>query len=94
MYQDLIVFHKIGKIIGENFQEVGVIQGDNMEPVLFLFLMAAFAEILEEIWKDNGLEKVEFQWVSDHDFEKGEGVVKSHAKYQYKSQKAVTFTVM
>ena len=32
-------------------QSVGVRQGDNMAPVLFLFLMAVFAETLELEWK-------------------------------------------
>ena len=32
-------------------QSVGVRQGDNMAPVLFLFLMTAFAETLEIVWK-------------------------------------------
>ena len=41
-----------------------------------------------------GPEKVEFQQVSDNDFEKGEGVIKSHTKDQYKSRKEVTSTVM
>ena len=65
-----------------------------MAPVLFLFLMATFAESLEDIWEEKGLEKVEFQRLSDDDFKKGEGFVKSHTKSQYKSIKSVTFTVM
>ncbi len=32
-------------------QSVEVHQGDNMAPVLFLFLMTAFAETLELVWK-------------------------------------------
>ena len=38
---------KIEKEIVEIPQSVGVCQGDNMAPVLFLFLMTAFAETLE-----------------------------------------------
>lgn len=33
-------------------------QGDNMAPVLFLFLMSAFAETLEEEWKRHDIEVV------------------------------------
>jgi hypothetical protein len=35
----------------EFHQEVGIRQGDNMAPVLFLFLMTAFAETLEMEWQ-------------------------------------------
>ena len=87
-------FYQIGNSIEEIIEEVGVRQGDNMSYVLFIFLIDTFAEILEEIWEDNGLKKVELQRVSDDDFEKGEGVVNSHTKAQYNSRKAVTFTVL
>ena len=40
--------------------KVGVKQGDNMAPVLFLFLMMAFAETLEDKWTDLGLSKAHF----------------------------------
>ena len=56
--------------------------------------MSAFSEIQEGIWEENRLEKVKFQRVSENYFEKGERVMKSHAKFQYKSIKAVAFTVM
>mmetsp|Transcript_13116 Transcript_13116/g.31049 ORF Transcript_13116/g.31049 Transcript_13116/m.31049 type:complete len:113 (+) Transcript_13116:48-386(+) len=42
MYTDLTVVLKIGKSVKEILQEVGVRQGDNMAPVLFLFIMNAF----------------------------------------------------
>ena len=50
-YQDLVVVLKIEKEVVELPQTVGVRQGDNMAPVLFLFLMSAFAETLEAEWK-------------------------------------------
>ena len=53
MYQDLIVIIKIGRIIAEIIQEVELRQGDNMAHVIFLFLIVAFSESLEEIWEDN-----------------------------------------
>jgi len=42
---------KIENKIKEIPQSVGVRQGDNMVPVLFLFLMTAFAQTLELEWK-------------------------------------------
>jgi hypothetical protein len=50
-YQDLVVVLKIEKEVVELPQTVDVRQGDNMAPVLFLFLMSAFAEMLEAEWK-------------------------------------------
>ena len=50
LYTDLWVILKIGKEKKEIQQKVGVRQGDNMSPVLFLFMMAAFAETLENEW--------------------------------------------
>jgi hypothetical protein len=47
MYTDLKVVFKIDKEIREILQSVGVRQGDNMAPVLFLFLMSAVAKTLE-----------------------------------------------
>ena len=34
---------------------VGGQQGDNMAPVLFLFLMMAFAKTLELVWKERDI---------------------------------------
>jgi hypothetical protein len=46
-YCDLLVVLKIEKEVVGLPQMVGVRQGDNMAPVLFLFLMSAFAETLK-----------------------------------------------
>jgi hypothetical protein len=46
-YQDLVVVLKIKQEVVELPQSVGVQQGDNMAPILFLFLMSAFAETLK-----------------------------------------------
>ncbi len=48
LYKDLKAVLKIGKRKLEIMQGVGVRQGDNMVPVLFLFLMAAIAELLDK----------------------------------------------
>ena len=51
----------IGKIDTSIPFEVGVKQGDSVAPVLFLFLMMAFAEVIEQDWDKNGIEKIEFK---------------------------------
>jgi hypothetical protein len=55
IYQDLVVILKIKKDVVELPQSVGVQQGDNMAPVLFLFLMSAIVETLEAKWKNAGI---------------------------------------
>ena len=93
MYTDLIVVLKIGKSVEEILQGVGVRQGDNMAPVLFLFLMNAFAESLEAIWESKGLEKVGVVHASDEDFENGIGNIRRHKKGQFQSSKLEELTV-
>ena len=51
IYTNNICVLKIEKETVEIPQSVGVRQGDNMAPVLFLFLVTAFAETLEIVWK-------------------------------------------
>jgi hypothetical protein len=53
MYTDLKVVLKIDKEICDIIQSIGVCQGNNMAPVLFLFLMSAAAETLKSAWKNN-----------------------------------------
>jgi hypothetical protein len=56
MYQDLEVVLKIEKETVELPQSDGVRQGDNMAPILFLFLMSVFAETLKIEWKAAGID--------------------------------------
>jgi hypothetical protein len=46
MYKDAVVILKVGEESREVPYKVGVKQGDNMAPVLFIYLMNAFAETL------------------------------------------------
>ena len=50
IYTDNVCILKIEKETIEIPQTVGMRQCDNMAPVLFLFLMTAFAKILEIVW--------------------------------------------
>ena len=43
----------------ETLRAVGVQRGDNMAPILFLFVMQAFSETLQDKWeKERGLTKL------------------------------------
>ena len=72
MYTDLKVVIKIGKNKIEISQSVGVRQGDNMAPVLFLFLMAAVSDLIDQAWDREGIEKIEFRRPSDEDIHTGQ----------------------
>eukprot|EP00978_Attheya_sp_CCMP212_P009541 scaffold22572_cov50-Attheya_sp.AAC.1 len=53
LYDDAIVMLKVGTAASRSPPyTVGVKQGGTMAPVLFLFLIQAFAEMLEEEWED------------------------------------------
>ena len=60
MYSNNKVRLIIGKIDIHIPFEVGVKQGDSVAPVLFLFLMMAFAETIEKEWDRHGIQKLEF----------------------------------
>ena len=59
LYSDLHVTLKIGKESTDINQTVGVRQGDNLSPVIFLLVMTAFSEILDKKWEAAGLSRVE-----------------------------------
>ena len=48
MYKDLKIVLNIGKVDEKTSHTVGVQQGDCMAPVLFLFMVMAFADTLEK----------------------------------------------
>jgi len=83
IYQDLIVVLKIEKEIVELPQTVGVQQGDNMAPVLFLFLMSAFAETLEVAWKEAGIDVCTVRSVTGARLTAGNGKVRGHSPKEY-----------
>jgi hypothetical protein len=59
MYKDSIVSFKIGMESRDIKYGIGVKQGDNMAPVLFIYLMNAFVETLASKWN---FDKLEFRW--------------------------------
>ena len=60
MYKDSVVKLVIGEFETTIDFKVGVNQGDSVAPVLFLFIVMAFAETLEKEWTLNGLTKAKF----------------------------------
>ena len=60
MYSNNKVRLVIGKINTPIPFEVGVKQGYSVAPVLFLFLMMAFAETIKKEWHRHGIQKLEF----------------------------------
>ena len=51
----------IGKIDTSIPFKVGVKQADSVDPVLFLFLMMAFAELIEQEWDKHADKKIGFK---------------------------------
>ena len=72
LYKDLKIKFKLGKSIIEILQIVGVRQGDNMAPVLFLFLMAAISQVIDQEFEQNSIEKIEFLRKSDDKYHEGQ----------------------
>ena len=61
MYQDLKVVLNIGKTEETMSQTVGVREGGCVTPVLFIFMVMAFAKTLEREWTRTGLNMITLQ---------------------------------
>ncbi len=83
MYKNLKVVLKIEKEVKEITQSVGVRQGDNMAPVLFLFLMSAAAETLELAWKRAQIQVLTVGHAPDDEIHTG--CVRGHTPKMYLS---------
>eukprot|EP00978_Attheya_sp_CCMP212_P010941 scaffold26612_cov56-Attheya_sp.AAC.9 len=59
MYKDSVGIFKTGVKIREIPYKVEVKQGDNMAPILFIYLMNAFAETLSKRWN---FKKLDYNW--------------------------------
>jgi hypothetical protein len=91
MYTDLKVVLKIDKEIQEITQSVGVRQGDNMAPVLFLFLMSAAAKTLESAWQQADIEVLT---VAHSPYDKlSTGCVRGHTPRMYTSRKLTAYEI-
>jgi hypothetical protein len=94
MYQDLVVVLKIEKEVQELEQSVGVRQGDNMAPVLFLFLMSAFAETLKIEWKNAGISICTMQSVIGTELANGGGKLQGHLPKDYHSRSLTAVKIL
>jgi hypothetical protein len=86
IYQDLVVVLKIEKETAELPQSIGVRQGDNMTPVLCLFLMSVFAETLEIEWKATGIDVCTVRLVVGRKIALGKEKIRGHLPKEYMSQ--------
>ena len=72
MYEGMFVKVKVGKEERCIPYTVGIQQGNNMAPLLFLFPMQAFGEILEKKWVDEwGIESPEYKYFQTKTTERG-----------------------
>ncbi len=72
-------------------QSVGVQQGDNMAPVLFLFLMSAAAETLEPAWRQANIEVLTVAHTPDEEIDTG--CVRGHTPCMYTSRKLTAYEI-
>jgi len=92
IYRNNTCVLKIENEITEIPQTVGVRQGDNMAPVLFLFLMTAFAETLEIVWKDQGIPILSVMTAADEHL--AEGKICSHTPAMFRSKKLAKYEIL
>jgi hypothetical protein len=91
MYTDLTVVLKIDKEICEILQSMGVQQGDNMAPVLFLFLMSTAAETLELAWKRVNIEVLTVAHTPATELDKG--YVRGHTPKMFSSRNLTAYKI-
>jgi len=83
---------KIENEVEEIPQSVGVRQGDNMAPVLFLFLMTTFAQTLELEWKKLGIPILSVMTAGHEHL--ADGKICSHTPKMSKSKKLITYKIL
>jgi len=87
IYRNNTCVLKIENEIEEIPQSVGVCQGDNMAPVLFLFLMTAFAQTLELEWTKLDITILSVMITGDKHL--ADGKICSHTPKMSKSKKSL-----
>jgi hypothetical protein len=92
IYRNNTCVLKIENEFTEIPQTVGVRQGDNMAPVLFLFLVTAFAETLGIVWKDQGIPILSVMTAADEHL--AEGKICSHTPAMFRSKKLARYEIL
>jgi hypothetical protein len=92
IYSDNICVLKIEKETVKIPQSVGVRQGDNMAPVLFLFLMTAFAETLEIVWKQQEIPVISVMMATGDNMI--DGRICSHTLTVFKSKNLTAYEIL
>ena len=92
MYRNNTCVQKIENVITEIPYTVGVWQGDNMGPVLFLFLMTASAKTLELVWKDQDIPILSVMTAAGEHLAEGE--ICSHTPAMFRSKKLATYGIL
>jgi hypothetical protein len=92
IYRNNTCVLKIENEVEEIPQSVGVRQGDNMVPVLFLFLMTAFAETLKLVWKQMDIPILSVMMTADKNLP--EGKICSHTLAMFKLKKLTTYEIL
>ncbi|MHA7927757.1 MAG: reverse transcriptase domain-containing protein, partial [Marinobacter sp.] len=72
IYNNVMVRLTIGDEVLEIPYTIGVQQGDNMAPLLFIFLMQAVAETLDKKWTTEGLRPLSYRAPKHHQKKNGE----------------------
>jgi hypothetical protein len=83
---------KIEKEIVEIPRSVGICQGDNMAPVLFFFLMTAFAETLKTVWRQQEIPILSVMTARDDNLINGK--ICSHTPTMFKSTKLIAYEIL
>ena len=94
MYQDLVVIVKVGNEERKIPQTVGVRQGDNLSPVLFIFMMSTFAEALENEWGKNSMRQAEFVRVSHDELDNQVGQILGRGLSKSGYKEGIVFKIM
>jgi hypothetical protein len=92
IYRNNTCVLKIENEIEEIPQSVGVCQGDNMAPVLFLFLMTAFAQTLELEWTKLDITILSVMITGDKHL--ADGKICSHTPKMSKSKKITAYEIL
>ena len=61
LYKDFKIEIKVGKKKELINYSIGVKQGDNLAPILFIIFMQFMVELVQKKWKDNNISTLKFQ---------------------------------